>query len=202
MVSAYLPKAPRFWGYQLVHNYSTYIVAALFVGLSDRSQNAATGGLIAQVTSGSSRVEARARLRSVTNIGVSLGALLGGIALQIGTSSAFRMLLLTDAGVCYLAALLVLPIKINQARVTPARKTRKHILPDSRYLIVSGINAVISLHFDLVSYLLPIWVSLRTDAPGAIASIAVIIDTAVVVLFQVPVSKKFSYLSSLEKRCR
>lgn len=202
MVSAYLPKAPRFWGYQLVHNYSTYIVAALFVGLSDRSQNAATGGLIAQVTSGSSRVEARARLRSVTNIGVSLGALLGGIALQIGTSSAFRMLLLTDAGVCYLAALLVLPIKINQARVTPARKTRKHILPDSRYLIVSGINAVISLHFDLVSYLLPIWVSLRTDAPGAIASIAVIIDTAVVVLFQVPVSKKFSYLSSLKKRCR
>lgn len=202
MVSAYLPKAPRFWGYQLVHNYSTYIVAALFVGLSDRSQNAATGGLIAQVTSGSSRVEARARLRSVTNIGVSLGALLGGIALQIGTSSAFRMLLLTDAGVCYLAALLVLPIKINQARVTPARKTRKHTLPDSRYLIVSGINAVISLHFDLVSYLLPIWVSLRTDAPGAIASIAVIIDTAVVVLFQVPVSKKFSYLSSLKKRCR
>lgn len=202
MVSAYLPKAPRFWGYQLVHNYSTYIVAALFVGLSDRSQNAATGGLIAQVTSGSSRVEARARLRSVTNIGVSLGALLGGIALQIGTSSAFRMLLLTDACVCYLAALLVLPIKINQARVTPARKTRKHILPDSRYLIVSGINAVISLHFDLVSYLLPIWVSLRTDAPGAIASIAVIIDTAVVVLFQVPVSKKVSYLSSLKKRCR
>lgn len=138
----------------------------------------------------------------MTNIGVSLGALLGGIALQIGTSSSFRMLLLTDAGVCYPAALLVLPIKINQARVTPARKTRKHTLPDSTYLIVSGINAVISLHFDLVSYLLPIWVSLRTDAPGAIASIAVIIDTVVVVLFQVPVSKKFSYLSSLKKRCR
>ncbi|MFF4401004.1 hypothetical protein [Streptomyces sp. NPDC001480] len=51
--------------------------------------------------------EFRAHLRAVTNVGVSLGALLAGWAVQVGTLAAYRLMVLGTAVACTAAAALL-----------------------------------------------------------------------------------------------
>lgn len=180
-------------GYQFVRDYPTFIITAMLVSVCDRAQNAATGGLIGQAVTGTERVGIRARLRALSNVGISFGALLGGAALQIGTETAFRCMLLGDAIACIMAALCVVPIRLVSFQLERDESgSRPSVLSDGRYLRVALFNAAISLHFDLISYIIPIWIALHTGIPSIMVSAVVILDTIIVIVFQMPISRRYA----------
>ena len=84
-------------GFILSWNLWSFAVAVFIYTLFDRGSNAVRNGLVAQLSLGEDRVRFRAYLRAITNVGISLGALLGGLALVIDTRWAFLAALAFDA---------------------------------------------------------------------------------------------------------
>jgi hypothetical protein len=154
-------------------------------------------------------------MRVVTNVATGLGALLGGVALTIGTATAF-MLAVVVVGVLILLS--ALPMSSVQARVRftdtappvatdapgePARPESGTVLTrpdprrtrvrspftDPRYLAVAFLVGVNATYFAMVEIGLPLWVTQHTAAPNIMVSILLATNAVVIVLTQVPVSR-------------
>ncbi|NKE57054.1 MFS transporter [Lentzea sp. PSKA42] len=179
-------------GYALVGGFVGFLIAASLVVMAEAGSDASRGALVAGVVPQGERVKARAFIRSVNNIGISLGAVSGGVALHFDTRSVYVGLLIA-CGVVYAAAglvYLVLP------KVEPAAKKRDEdggprwvVLRDRPFVVVALINAVLVMNGGILTVALPIWIAQRTTAPTWVYAAILVLNTVMVVLFQVRVSQ-------------
>lgn len=107
----------------LVRTWWEFVVAVSVATALDRGSAAVRTGLIASSTTGTDRIRTRAYLRSVTNVGMAVGASVGGIALYADTATAYRLVLLANGAPCLVAALSFGPIR-SWRRCPPARAHR------------------------------------------------------------------------------
>lgn len=177
------------WGYALVAGFGSFVVAASLVVMFESASDASRGALVAGVVAGPERVRARAFIRSVNNVGVSLGAVAGGVALHYDTRPVYVGLLVAG-GVLYLVAglvYLVLPAVPPAAK--PVDGPRWVVLRDRPFVAVALLSAVLVLNGGILTVALPIWIAQRTAAPVWVYSAVLLINTVMVVLFQVRVSR-------------
>ncbi|MFI1095462.1 MFS transporter [Streptomyces sp. NPDC020917] len=66
-----------------------------------------------------------------------------------------------------------------------ARAGRRNPLTDLPYLAVTGLNALLSLQFAVLTVGIPLWVVRDTHAPRAVVSASMLLNTVLVVAFQV-----------------
>ncbi len=95
-------------GYLLVGSFATFLAMAVLVVASTQATSAVRQGLIAQVLPAERRVEGRAFLRAVTNVGFAFGAALAGVAIVADTKLAYQALIAGDAVTFLIAAAVVL----------------------------------------------------------------------------------------------
>ncbi len=198
--------------YLFVPNFAWFLVAASFGAVADRGINATVGALIHDLAKGNDRVRTRAYLRSTTNVGFAAGSLLAGLALQQDSAWAYRSIIAGNAVMFGLAALLVLRVPRRKSHPEPVSSAEfgtdgtvvapRSALRDKNYLMVSVANAALTLHFELLSYALPLWIVLRTSAPPWAISVVFSINTAMVVLFQVRVSARIGGVLDAAKLVR
>ncbi|WP_371549441.1 MFS transporter [Streptomyces sp. NBC_00554] len=133
--------------------------------------------------------EFRAYLRSVTNVGISLGALLAGWAVQVGTHSAYELLVLGIA-VSTAASAVVL---VRLPAVAPAPATaggpRRLALRDRPYLLLTALDGVMAIQFKVLTVALPLWLVVATTAPRWLISGIMLVNTVIVIAFQVRASR-------------
>jgi MFS family permease len=132
--------------------------------------------------------EFRAYLRAVTNVGVSLGALLAGWAVQVGTLTAYRLMVLGTAVACAAAAaLLVLlpPVPPVPAAGVP----RRLALRDRPYLLLTCLDGVMAIQFKVLTVAVPLWLVRATTAPHWLVSATMLTGTVLVVALQVRASR-------------
>ncbi|MFD9330934.1 MFS transporter [Streptomyces sp. NPDC060065] len=133
--------------------------------------------------------EFRAYLRSVTNVGISLGALLAGWAVQVGTHSAYQLLVLGIA-VSTAASAVVL---VRLPPVTPAPTTgggpRRLALRDRPYLLLTALDGVMAIQFKVLTVALPLWLVVATTTPRWLISGTMLVNTVIVIAFQVRASR-------------
>ena len=176
-------------GYLVVGSFAGFLAVATLVTVLDRASGAARGAMVAAVAVGDQRVRLRAYLRAVVNVGISLGGVAGGIALAIGTPAAYRAMIGLDSLTFLLAAFLSRPLP----HIPPVPHTgdgpRLLALRDKPFLVVTGLNAVMALHYGLMDVALPLWIVGRTSAPTWVVGVLVLANTLTVVLFQVRVSR-------------
>lgn len=174
--------------YPLVHGFTGFVlVAALVVG-AEAGGDAARGALVAQVVERDQRVRARAYLRSVTNIGISAGAVLGGVALQLNTRTGYVAMLLVGGAAFVTGALVYLTLRTEHTRRPPESASPWLVLRDRPFLAVAALNAVLVMNDGLLTVALPIWIAQRTHAPVAVYSAILLLNTVMVILFQVRAS--------------
>jgi MFS family permease len=176
-------------GYTMVHTFWPFLAAACAVNLADTGSNAARQALIAGALTDRGRVAAKAYLRAVTNIGMSVGAVLAGVALTVDTRTAYLTMILADAATFLVAAAVLLRIPRLPGVPAVTGGPRLAALRDRPYLLLALLNAILAIHFGLLDYALPVWVVQRTDAPKAVVSALFLINTVMVVLFQVRMSR-------------
>ncbi|MEV8021308.1 MFS transporter [Streptomyces sp. NPDC086554] len=177
------------WGYVLVGGFTSLLVAASLVALADSASNASRGALVAFAVPVRDRVYTRAYLRSVTNVGFSMGALVGGLALS-RDSPAFYTAEIAFAGVLFIVAGLVfLALEKIPPVPRPAEASRWEVLRDRPFAAVGLINSVLVMNGGILNVALPIWIAEETDAPTSIFAPLLLINTIMVVFLQVPVSK-------------
>jgi MFS family permease len=175
--------------YTLVHSFAAFLLVACLVTTVDRASNAVRSGMIAALGAPGERVRLRAYLRAVTNVGITLGAPVGGLALAVDTRAAYVTVILINSATFLLAALLVLRIPPVPPRPHTGDGPRLAVLRDRPFVLVAVVHAFLALHFALLDVALPLWIVRRTDAPQWLVAVLLLVNTLTVVAFQVRASR-------------
>jgi MFS family permease len=194
--------------YVFAHDFASALVIAVVVGAVEQAANSTRMAIIARAFDGDRRVHARAVLRTVTNVAIAVGSGIGALALLAGTADAYRWIIV-GAGVMYLAGvtqLVKLPRSVDApmhpaapttdaaAPAAPdaaARRTRFAHSPwrDPRYLGLTALSAIFGMQFGVGEVGVPLWIANDTSAPEVLVAVVLILNTVIVVVFQVPLSR-------------
>lgn len=132
--------------------------------------------------------EFRAYLRAVSNVGISLGAVGAGFAVQMGTLTAYRLMVAGNAiAFALCAAILVLlpPVAPGPAAEGP----RWSGLRDRPYLLLTALDGMMAVQFKVLTVAIPLWLVDFTAAPHWLVSGTMLTGTVIVIAFQVRVGR-------------
>lgn len=132
--------------------------------------------------------EFRAHLRAVTNVGISVGALLAGWAVQVGTLGAYQVLVAGNA-CAFAASAAVLFLLPPVAPAPTAHGPRWIALRDRPYLALTALDGVMAIQFKVLTVAIPLWLVSSTTAPHWLVSGTMLTNTVLVVGLQVRASR-------------
>lgn len=170
--------------FAMVHSFPAFLLVAGLAGVAEQSSRAVRGALIAQV-GGAQRTAFRAYLRAVTNVGFSVGTLAAGLAIHVGTRTAYLTLILGDAVSFLLTALVVARLPRIAPEPPPAGGPRWVALRDRGYLAVALLYGVLAIQYQVLTVVLPLWIVRHTHAPVWLISPLLLTNTVLVVFLQV-----------------
>ncbi|WP_432824702.1 MFS transporter [Dactylosporangium sp. CA-092794] len=174
--------------YLVVRTPAEFVAVASAAVGQQAMQRTALSTMIAESFTGPDRVEVRARLRVVTNVCIGLGTALAAAALAIGTRSAYLVAMLVTAALLFVSAFSLRgapdAARPGGAAGSPPGRRRSPLL-DRTYLAVTGLYAVMTMQFGLLTVGVPLWVAGRTQAPAATVAALLALNTAIVSLLQV-----------------
>jgi hypothetical protein len=133
--------------------------------------NSVRNGYIARIASGGQGVRFKAYLRAVTNVAMTFGALVGGLALWIDEPWAYLAVFVLDGATSIFTGLLF--SRLPRLEPAPARaegEPRMAVLRDLPYVVTTLLTAVLFMHFVVIEIGIPLWI----DAPWAYLSVFVL----------------------------
>ncbi|MFF3313971.1 MFS transporter [Streptomyces sp. NPDC003035] len=170
--------ADSFWPFVLVVSTATGAKAA---GLAARSP-------LIRHYGGDRPQEFRSYLRAVTNVGVSLGALLAGWVVQVGTLTAYHLLVIGNA-IAFVASAAILVLLPPVKPVPTVGGPRWIALRDRPYLLITVLDGIMAIQFKVLTVAIPLWLVGATTAPHWLVSATMLTGTVIVVAFQVRASR-------------
>ncbi|MEU1845768.1 MFS transporter [Micromonospora sediminicola] len=185
-----------------VRSFAGFLVVGVLMAVADSASRGARGALIAGAVPADQRVRTRAYLRAVTNVGISVGAVLAGFALAADTRGAYVTLILLDCLTYLLAAAVLLRLPAVPPVPAPTHGPRLIALRDRPFLAFTVLDGLMSMHFSLTNIALPLWIAGHTHAPRWLVSACLLVNTVVVVLFQVRASRGTEELTGAGRAAR
>ena len=175
-------------GLVFVSSVPTYVVALLGLAIADLGYRSSQGAVIHAVVPPPERLALRAKVRVSANIGVAAGAGLGGVALLVGSPVAYRVALLTTAGLLLLTGALVFRLP-RVAAIRSGEAVTWAVLRDRPFVLFMGLNGILNMHNTMLTVAVPLWIATRTGVPHWMVSVLLIVNTAAVVLFQIRLTR-------------
>ncbi|MES5821051.1 MFS transporter [Streptomyces sp. RG80] len=176
--------------YPFVQNLWQFLAVVCLLGLVDKAAAPMEQALVGQATGTEDRVRVVAVLRSLRNVGFTVGALLGGIGLLIDSRAGYAVILLLNAASFAVLATLASRLPVLSA---PAKSLRRRfsvsVLRDGSFLSFTGINAVLTMHMTLLSIGIPLWIVGHTEVSSAVIAPLVAVNTVLAVALQVWASR-------------
>ena len=176
----------------LVHSFVQFLGVAIAGQLCASASATLRVVTMSRFGEGEARVRVRALQRAVSNVGMSVGTLLAGVALALDTRSAYVAMVLGNAVTFLLGAFIVMKLPPMPPRHSPDKSRRSDrfvALRDRRFLLATALNGMFSIHFIIQSVGLPLWILEFTNAPRWSVAMLLIINTTLIVLFQVRASR-------------
>lgn len=180
-----------FVAFAFVHDFVAFVVVCCVVGIPTRAIDPVSQMYVDRHIGQDLRVRVMSVLRVVYNIGFAVGGLLTTVILVVGTRPAFLVIVLGNGATFFLAGFLLARVPLL-ADDPPQRRTARgwpRSLRQGRFLAVTGLNAVLVLNTTVLTLGIPLWVTTRTDAPTAIVAPLMVLNTVLVVLLQVRLSR-------------
>ncbi|MFF2776651.1 MFS transporter [Streptomyces sp. NPDC058052] len=152
--------------------------------------------LYAARQAGTERVRYQAIQRTTVNIGWSIGGLGAAAALATGSAQAYTYLLVGNV-LSYLAiAVLTLrcaeppaPSRVAATGADAPRAKPAGPWRDRTFLGYTATDAALYLDDTILQVAIPLWIVHATDAPVGLAPLLLVLNTVLVVLFQVPLAR-------------
>lgn len=174
----------------LARSFTTLVVVVSVVSAGQMAGGAVRNGYIARIASGGDGVRFKAYLRAVTNVAMTFGALIGGVALLIDEPWAYVGVFVLDAVTSVFTGLLF--VRLPHLAPAPPRadgEPRLAVARDLPFVAATLLTAVLFMHFVVLEIGIPLWISEHTEAPTAMVAILLGLNTLVVALFQVRMSR-------------
>lgn len=181
----------------LIHSFPAFLVAACAYAVAQSGLAAVRQALLAAVVDRGDRTSVRAYLQSATNAGLSVGAGLGGLALEFGTASAYLSVFLFDAASFLVSAVVLAKLPQVPPSAPAGDGERKlAVLSDTPYALATFLNMIMLLRMPIISLAIPLWIVQRTHAPGWMVSAVLVLNTVAVMLFQVRIARRVTDLGT------
>ena len=175
--------------YAAATNYAWFLVTALLLAVSDQGARAARNTLIARVGGADNKVRIRAYQRAVTNLGIALGSLVGGVALTVDSEPFYRGLIIINALTTLAASQVLRRLPDYPPIRHDVQPRRTEALRDRAYVVLTLINGSLAMHFMLLELIVPLWIVNETQAPRWVAAGTYLVNTIACVLFTVRVAR-------------
>ena len=190
LVGVSLWRCACFLVYPFVQNLWQFLAVVCLLGLADKAAAPMEQALVGQAVPTTERVRVIAALRSMRNVGFTIGALLGGVGLLIGTRSGYMAILLLNAASFAVLATLAarLPV-VNALTKDLRRRFSVSVLRDRSFLSFSGISAVLTMHMTLLSIGIPLWIVIHTKVSPVVITPLLMVNTVLAVVLQVRASR-------------
>ncbi|MET7424609.1 MFS transporter [Dactylosporangium sp. NPDC005555] len=181
-------------GLLFIGNFAAFVAVVTVEMVAARAVVTAEGALLRRVADDSA-ADFRSLTHAITNVGFSLGFAGSGIAIQVGTPTAYHVAIVIDA-LTFLGAWMVLRRGMPRYDPLPVPHTalRWGVLRDKPFVVHAVLGTAFSLQFSVLVLLLPIWVVDHTNAPDWSVSASLVINTILVVAFQVRLGGKVQTL--------
>ena len=139
------------------------------------------------------RVRALAYMRAARNVGYTLGAASGGIALAIGSRPAIIAVPILTGALLVLNAVMIAFLPPVHREVPPSGEEHHHVSPGALrnlgFVALAACNGVLSSHQVLLNVVVPLWLVERTDAPHTLLAWLFGTNTVMAVFLQVRASR-------------
>lgn len=181
------------FGYLFVHSFVTYMLVAILDGAALNGSVSADIALMRRV-GGEDATAFRSTAQTVVNVGISLGVVCTGVAVQFNTTTSYRALFLVHGLTC-LANIMVLT-RMPRYEPLPGAKEGSPwaVLADKPFVAYAVLGGAMFMQYFVTALLLPVWVVYHTNAPRWSISLFVLINTVLVTLFQIRVGSKVDTL--------
>jgi MFS family permease len=190
-----------FTSYVFIHSFAWFLVVVCLLAIPEQSVSPLMQHLVEQVVGRADRTVTMGKVRAIYNIGFTVGAPLSGLAVKFGTTAGYDAIMLGDAATYVLAAFLLVRLarlvgsRLSTGRASPGTgdsvvtpRFSLGALRDRRYMGTAAINGVLSLHMTILSVAIPLWVTMHTNVPRYLVGPLLLINTALVIPLQVPIS--------------
>ncbi len=174
--------------YPLVGTAATFYPLVIALGFIEYGTGPSMGALVGSLVKPEDRVRIRAIMRTVFNIGFSIGS--GIAALAVLQRSLLDAIPLATAVLMALAAVLVRRLPVDPPRqATPVGFKKFGAIRDMRFLGVVAISSLLANHVTILLVTLPLWALQRTSVHPSVVPLLLIFNTVFVILFQVRASR-------------
>ena len=169
----------------LVGSFRSFLAVSIAIAVAEAAFRGARGAVIAGAVPADQRVRTRAYLRATTNVGISAGAALAGAGIAVDTRTGYLVLIMVDTVSFLIAAAILTRLAPIPPVAAAAHGPRLVALRDRPFLVFTLLDGLMSMHFGLLNIALPLWIAGHTTAPRWLISVLMLVNTAMVVLFQV-----------------
>ncbi|MCW2892372.1 MAG: Major Facilitator Superfamily protein [Actinomycetia bacterium] len=184
-------------GFLLVRDFAAFVAVATVDMLAMNANGAADGALLRRVggEDGRDATVFRSATHALTNVGIALGAIGCAVAVEIGTPDAYRALIAGNA-LTFLGAWVVSG-RLPKYPPLPAPDDgpRWGALTDRPFVAYCAHNALMSMQYFVMLTPLPLWIVTRTRAPGWTVGAVLLLNTFIVIAFQVRVGRNVSTIA-------
>jgi len=207
VVGCFAVSALGFAAYLAVDSFPSFVAVAIVIQFASRMGRPSGRVLALRVASGRDRVVALAWQRTLTNLGYGVGGLLAGLALLFHGRAPFDVLLAANAVSFVVASALVLrlpPMRPPVATVASRRDqgAYRQLARDRVYLGLVGLDVLVSFHDSVLIVAMPLWISLHTTAPLSMPGLLFALNTLLVVLLSVRVTRRITKPSGITRSYR
>jgi MFS family permease len=183
-------RALCYGAYPFVRGFWPFVAVVAVTGVADTMARPALQALVATLTDERDRMTTMAFVRSVRNIGYGAGGLLVTAALALGGKGPYVALVVGDAVTFVVAGALLLRVRDVRVPLPEGPRTGyATVLRDRRFVALTALHGVLSLHLSILLIGFPLWIDQRTNAPAAMAGVVFTMNSILVVLLQVPFSR-------------
>ncbi len=173
-----------------VESFWQFVIQASVLAIFDRGSAAVRSGLIATTSTGPERIRTRAYLRSVVNVGLALGGAGAALALVADTKAAYVTVIMVNAATYLLTALVLRSYPHIDPIPAENGAPISQVFRDLPYVVMTALMAAMAVQYAIIDVGVPLWVDNYTSAPRWSISLLFVMNTLVVVLFQVAVSRR------------
>jgi MFS family permease len=176
-------------GYVLfAHSFVSFLIVTTVDGSALISSGAANVALLRRVGGGGATTF-RSQTAAVLNVGITLGVATAAVALELNTVNAYRALFLGNALTCLVGVAVLSRLPKYEPLPGAREESPLAALKDKAFVGYTVLSGAMYMQYFVLIVLLPVWVVYHTSAPRWSVSAFVIINTVIVVLFQVRVGK-------------
>jgi MFS family permease len=173
----------------LAHSFVSFLLVGIVEWLALTSTTTGTVALVRRV-GGSDATTFRSQTTALLNLGMSLGIATAGVALELNTATAYRALILGNALSCLIGAAVLSRLPRYEPLPGAREESPFTALRDRAFVAYTALSGALSMQYFVLILLLPAWVVFHTNAPRWTVSAFMIVNTVMVVLFQVRIGKR------------